>query len=661
MTRLAVALLSATLLLAEPPGGDVGPLEGTWKLKNTSLTGSGREDKDRSETLVVQGRQFTKSMRSVQRGSITLGLPREPQAFEKVATSSDVPRTTRGLFELRGDTYRECMAPGRLDEMPKSFSPDATNRYILNEWKRLRRPEAGKGEAADGIDGTWTLASVNIAGTPGGEWIKGLTLTVERGRYTLENHSEQKGTLRVDPSKSPKWVDFEFTEPATLKGNVSSGIYEIDGDTLAIDRSLFGKPRPVEFGARSWAFQIYERVKPLSATSRAGAGPAPDPWVGQRVVDTIGTESMVGTPVAGRDERDRGPGRALIVPAVYRVERSVGPWLWLVAEKGGARGWTRSSNVVPLIQAFDRLAGLIRADPKDGTAYIRRGLLWLEAREPDKAIDDFNAAIRLGARPAEAYSFRGFAWSEKQERDRAIADYTEAIRLNPGDTKAYNNRGLAWYEKHEPDRAIADFTEAIRINPKYARAYDHRGLAWDEKNEVDRAIADYTEAIRLDPGNVKANNNRGTAWVKKNEPDRAIADFSEAIRLDPTFAQAYRHRGVAQAAKGSYDKALADLAEAIRLNPGDAKAYEFRARIRSICPDPGFRDVRKAIDDARRACELTAWKDPFPIEMLAAAIALSGDTATAAQWQERANALFTDEGQRERGEAVLQRYRDGNR
>jgi tetratricopeptide (TPR) repeat protein len=78
-------------------------------------------------------------------------------------------------------------------------------------------------------------------------------------------------------------------------------------------------------------------------------------------------------------------------------------------------------------------------------------------------------------------------------------------------------------------------------------------------------------------------------------------------------------RGKAYARKQDYGKALQDFNEVIRLDPKVDAAYNSRAWLWATCPDAKFRDGKKAIESAKRACELSDWKDPQNLDTLAAA------------------------------------------
>jgi tetratricopeptide (TPR) repeat protein len=331
---------------------------------------------------------------------------------------------------------------------------------------------------------------------------------------------------------------------------------------------------------------------------------APDSWIGKRVFTQYGAVLKVGNVVVddeGRSADMAASGKARRSVRTYRVERVNGEWLWLKDEKSRVAGWVQSKWVVPYEQAIEFYTNQIRANPSS-VNYIRRGTIWSQKGEYDIAIGDYNEAIRLDPSSESAYCARGYAWGNKKDYEHAIADYNEAIRLDPKDAWVYNNRGSAWGNKKDYEHAIADYNEAIRLDPKYASAYHNRGIAWSNKKDYEHAIADYNEAIRLDPKYVLAYYNRGNAWDDKKDYDHAIADYNEAIRLDPK----------------------------------DASPYNGRAWLWATASDAKFRDGKKAVESATKACELSEWKERNHLGTLAACYAEAGDFDEAVKWEEAA-------------------------
>src|SRR5262249_10177155 len=90
-------------------------------------------------------------------------------------------------------------------------------------------------------------------------------------------------------------------------------------------------------------------------------------------------------------------------------------------------------------------------------------------------------------------------------------------------------------------------------------------------------------------------------------------------------------------------EAAAHCAEAMRLDPGDTEAYNNLAMVLAACPDATYRDGKRAVDAATRACALTGWKSPYFLDTLAAASAEAGGFDAAVGWQTRAIELLREE------------------
>lgn len=421
--------------------------------------------------------------------------------------------------------------------------------------------------------------------------------------------------------------------------------------------------RPAAAASRWWssiwrhAVAVFAGLAWAVSAGSPAATAAEDGWLGRRVVQKSSDFAL-------RIEDQIVNRRRFIL--FYRVENVNGEWLWLNDEGKGASGWVKAHEVIPFEEASSYFSDRIRSDPKDAFAYVMRAAIYQERKELDSALADYAEAIKLDATHAWVYNNRGIAWTDKKEYDRALADFEAGIRLEPNNAKIYNNRGTIWRLKGVHDAAIADYNDAIRLQADYAFAHYNRGLTWADMREYARAIADFDEVIRILPHDAQAFDQRGLAWLSQDQPEKAMTDFDEALRIDPKLARAFHHRGLAWFGKKEYAKAIADYGRAIEIEPDGAEvlfrrglawrelnqygkaiadfesavranprldeAHIAAAWLRIACPDPAFRDGKRAIDSAMSACKLTDWKDAYALSTLAAAYTAAKDFTSAAHW-----------------------------
>lgn len=124
---------------------------------------------------------------------------------------------------------------------------------------------------------------------------------------------------------------------------------------------------------------------------------------------------------------------------------------------------------------------------------------------------------------------------------------------------------------------------------------------------------------------------------------RRFDDWQEALvplqvidRLKPDFAESRYDRGLVHGYCNQKMEAIAAYQEALRLNPNHVMSHNNLAWILATSRQAAFRDGKKAVEHATRACELTDWKNPWYLDTLAAAYAEVGAYQSAVDWQEKA-------------------------
>jgi len=135
-------------------------------------------------------------------------------------------------------------------------APDQKNEAV---WQERRLYEGTWRVMALEADGSRMseddCASVTVFNEPNGNW------TVK-----LEGTAIWKGISTIDPTKTPKAIDFRPTEGADA-GKSFLGIYEIAGETRRLCYAEAGRPRPAEFSAPSGSGHVlvtFRREKPIA-------------------------------------------------------------------------------------------------------------------------------------------------------------------------------------------------------------------------------------------------------------------------------------------------------------------------------------------------------------------------------------------------------------
>ena len=275
----------------------------------------------------------------------------------------------------------------------------------------------------------------------------------------------------------------------------------------------------------------------------------------------------------------------------------------LLIESPRQRGWIARGDAVPVDQAVTYFNEQLARNPKDGHAFMARGVVLMS----------------------------------KDELDKSLADLNKAIELDPRATLAYFHRANLAYGRKQYDKALEDYNTVIRNDPEFDWAYHVRGWIYYRQKDYDKALADYEKAIQLVPTEAVFYRDRGNIALLRKQYDRALADLGKAIELDPKYPSPWLQRGRAWLLQKEYTRALADFEKAVEVAPKDATAstyYTTLALVWAGCPEARFRDGTKALEAAEKAYQLA--KGPGEMAALAAAHAELGQFDKAVEWQTRA-------------------------
>ncbi len=161
------------------------------------------------------------------------------------------------------------------------------------------------------------------------------------------------------------------------------------------------------------------------------------------------------------------------------------------------------------------------------------------------------------------------------------------------------------------------------------------------------AVTHFQEMVRLNPDAIKAHLNIGEIRARQNRLDEAISHFEQALEIRPDDADVHVNLGRVLLLQGRTDEAVRHWKKALTINPDRPDILNDLAWILATSDRKDIRSPAEAVDLARRACKMSGYGQPGPLDTLAAAYAAAGDFARAAQLARQALDLTAAGGARD--------------
>ena len=133
------------------------------------------------------------------------------------------------------------------------------------------------------------------------------------------------------------------------------------------------------------------------------------------------------------------------------------------------------------------------------------------------------------SKDAEFYLKRGRLYADKGELERAAAEYTRAIELRPDDQRAYRLRAEAHRATGDLDRALADINKAVDLDIYDAQSFMLRGLIHKDRGETADYEEEFRVAVLLD-GELVNHEEHGAEFARIKK-----ADEEEEAKWEETF------------------------------------------------------------------------------------------------------------------------------
>jgi len=209
--------------------------------------------------------------------------------------------------------------------------------------------------------------------------------------------------------------------------------------------------------------------------------------------------------------------------------------------------------------------------------------------------------------------------------------YDDLVTIEAPSVEHYRhfNRAQEQLSENRPEEAIVTLGKALELDPESVKSHLLLGTALWQMGQGEEALAHYEKAVELDPGRAEAHYSLSFALFLLERNEEAIARFKRGFEVHPRWGRLPEEydRGIALELPAP-PRAVVGVSRA-RLERGAndmsaVSALFVLASVRASAKEPDLRDGEEAVAAARRACAVTRYQIPEPMDVLAGAYAEAG-------------------------------------
>jgi tetratricopeptide (TPR) repeat protein len=258
---------------------------------------------------------------------------------------------------------------------------------------------------------------------------------------------------------------------------------------------------------------------------------------------------------------------------------------------------------------------------------------------------------------ADTWNSVGNALQRVGRGAEARAALERALDEAPAAREARFNLGLLLAQEGELERAQGLLVGVARDEPAWKfEAHQILARAFLDAGDTERASTHLLRARGSAGGPRESQLELGIVARRLGDHELAEAIYRDLIAAEPDFADAYNNLGFLHFGRLRWADARAAYDAALRLAPEHASALYRLAWLLAAAPDPAVRDGARAVRLAERWRGLPDADGPAGLDLLAAALAETGDFAAALAAADRALAAARDAG-RASDAASIERHR----
>jgi protein O-GlcNAc transferase len=212
-----------------------------------------------------------------------------------------------------------------------------------------------------------------------------------------------------------------------------------------------------------------------------------------------------------------------------------------------------------LDKAVELSESLLNRFPAHHPLLQNTGLLFLQLKQPQKALHFFTQALRIQSNDALSYNYAGVASCQIGNLDQGIEFYKKALKYNSTFKEAQLNLALALIEKNDTKQAEIYLRRALQAKLESPTLYYNLGYIEHLKKNFEEAIKLYNKALLLEPSYLKCAINLAEALFESDRMQEANNIFLQLIKILPEDKNVNKKLGVTYFKLEKFDQAIAYL------------------------------------------------------------------------------------------------------
>lgn len=206
---------------------------------------------------------------------------------------------------------------------------------------------------------------------------------------------------------------------------------------------------------------------------------------------------------------------------------------------------------------------ILKNDPGNSQALTTRARVWLERKQPEKAIKDLETVQHQDPNLPSTHYLLGAAYAQMGELDRAQSSFEQAIGLNSSMVEAYAAMAEMMLDRGQSQSALQYALQILEIDPKRADSHLFLGSAYANLRDYSKAESEFQQYCTLEPSSPLGFIRLGYLYLMEKKLVPAEKQFQNALSINAKNIEAFSGLVLALRLQGRGSQAIARIQAAL--------------------------------------------------------------------------------------------------